>query len=160
MLIERNVFLDSFDELHELGSDVPASTAAHNSARFAYVSPAGDLGDKKGLDDRRRIFREFGALTALELARAAEAALNPPKQKPKVKLVFLLISSDPDLDDPSPGKRTAPVRIDEPASSIPGNVDIGRTQSDQRFVCPDTRCRGEWSVLINGPSDELPRRCD
>jgi hypothetical protein len=33
---QRNVFLDSFDELNELGSDVRASTAAHNSARFAY----------------------------------------------------------------------------------------------------------------------------
>ena len=116
VLIERNVFLDSFDELHELGSDVPASTAAHNSARFAYVSPVGDLGQKRGSMIDGGYFENFGALTALELARAAEAALNPPKQKPKVKLVFLLISSDPDLDDPSPGKRTAPVRIDEPAS--------------------------------------------
>jgi len=80
VLIERNVFLDSFDELHELGSDVPASTAAHNSARFAYVSPAGDLGDKRGSMIDGGYFENYGALTALELAGAAEAALNAPKQ--------------------------------------------------------------------------------
>ncbi len=113
VLIERNVFLDSFDELHELGSDVRASTAAHNSARFAYVSPAGDIGDHKGSMIDGGYFENYGALTALELARAAEKALNPVGKKPVVKLVFLLISSDPDLDDP--GKRTAPVRIDAPA---------------------------------------------
>jgi hypothetical protein len=129
VLIERNVFLDSFDELHELRSDVPASTAAHNSARFAYVSPAGDLGEQRGSMIDGGYFENFGALTALELARAAEAALDPPKQKPKVKLVFLLISSDPDLDDPSPGKRTAPVRIDEPASSD-GRCQVSITEPE------------------------------
>ena len=44
VLIERNVFVDSLDTLQMLGKDVRASTAAHNSARFTYVSPAGNLG--------------------------------------------------------------------------------------------------------------------
>ena len=99
-----------------------ASTAAHNSARFAYVSPAGDLGDSKGSMIDGGYFENYGALTALELAAAAGAALNPPKHKPKVKLVFLLISSDPDLDDPRAG--TAPIRIDEPAGSSECLVSI------------------------------------
>ena len=47
VLIERNVFIDSLDALHELGKDVRASTAAHNSARFTYVSPAGDLDTRR-----------------------------------------------------------------------------------------------------------------
>ncbi len=47
-MIERDVFIDSLDALHELGADVRASAAAHNSARFTYVSPAGDLGNGKG----------------------------------------------------------------------------------------------------------------
>ena len=59
VLIERNVFIDSLDALHVLGKDVRASTAAHNSARFTYISPAGDLGDKTRFGDRRRIFREL-----------------------------------------------------------------------------------------------------
>jgi hypothetical protein len=41
--IERHIFLDSFDEFNLLESDMPASTVAHNSARFTYVSPAGKL---------------------------------------------------------------------------------------------------------------------
>ena len=40
-------------------------------------------------------FENYGALTALELARAAEAVLIA--QKAKVKLVILMISSDPEL---------------------------------------------------------------
>jgi hypothetical protein len=47
VLIEHNVFIDSLDALHELGKDVRASTAAHNSARFTYVSPAGDLDTRR-----------------------------------------------------------------------------------------------------------------
>src|SRR4029077_12020091 len=47
VLVERNVFIDALDALHVLDSDVRASTAAHNSARFSYVSPAGDLGLRK-----------------------------------------------------------------------------------------------------------------
>ena len=64
---------------------MPASTAAHNSARFTYVSPAGKLvssGEKSqnrshsGKKSQNRgyvidggYFENYGALTALELAR-------------------------------------------------------------------------------------------
>jgi hypothetical protein len=105
--IDRNVFLDSLDALHVLGKDVRASTAAHNSARFTYVSPAGDLGNGNGSVIDGGYFENYGALSALELARAAKATLKD--EKPGVKLVFLLISSDPSLD----AKRTL-VRINEP----------------------------------------------
>jgi hypothetical protein len=105
--IDRNVFLDSLDALHVLGNDVRASTAAHNSARFTYVSPAGDLGNGNGSVIDGGYFENYGALSALELARAAKAALKD--EKPGVKLVFLLISSDPSLEP----KRTL-VRIKEP----------------------------------------------
>jgi hypothetical protein len=107
--IDRNVFLDSLDALHVLGTDVRASTAAHNSARFSYVSPAGDLGNGAGSVIDGGYFENYGALTALELARAAKAALNDGG-KPRVKLVFLLISSDPGLDK----KRTL-VRLNQPS---------------------------------------------
>jgi hypothetical protein len=94
--IERNVFVDSLDALNVLQSDVRASTAAHNSARFTYVSPAGNLGSDHGALIDGGYFENFGALTALELAHAAMAAL---KDEPRpVKLVVLMISSDPALD--------------------------------------------------------------
>jgi hypothetical protein len=41
--IDRDTFVDSYDALELLKSDVRLSTAAHNSARFTYVSPAGNL---------------------------------------------------------------------------------------------------------------------
>jgi hypothetical protein len=127
VLIERNVFVDALDGLHLLDSDVRASTAAHNSARFSYISPAGNLGRRKDPDSKSwtlggwerwladwngsvidgGYFENYGALTALELARAAEATLS--KEKPPVKLVILMISSDPDL-----AKAHMVVRIDEP----------------------------------------------
>ncbi|HEY8033473.1 MAG TPA: hypothetical protein VIF02_14170 [Methylocella sp.] len=94
--IERDVFLDSLDELHVLGKDVRASTAAHNSARFTYVSPAGNLGDKNGSVIDGGYFENYGALSALELARAARVALK--NKSPGVRLVILMISSDPGLD--------------------------------------------------------------
>ena len=95
VLIERDVFIDSLDALHVLGKDVRASTAAHNSARFTYISPAGDLGDKHGSVIDGGYFENYGALSALELARAARLELKD--KKPGVKLVILMISSDPDL---------------------------------------------------------------
>jgi hypothetical protein len=136
VLIERNVFVDALDGLHVLDRDVRASTAAHNSARFSYISPAGNLGRRKDpaadskswtLTDLNSwkeawhrwladwngsvidggYFENYGALTALELARAAEATLNA--EKPHVKLVILMISSDPDL-----AKAHTVVRIHQP----------------------------------------------
>lgn len=95
VLIERDVFIDSLDALHVLGKDVRASTAAHNSARFTYISPAGYLGDKHGSVIDGGYFENYGALSALELARAARLELKD--KKPGVKLVILMISSDPDL---------------------------------------------------------------
>jgi hypothetical protein len=121
VLIERNVFVDALDGLHVLNSDVRASSAAHNSARFSYISPAGNLGRRKDpagdskshqkiepphetlipQDHPEQVpghplqqawtdlqqwlaawngsvidggyFENYGTLTALELARAAEA---------------------------------------------------------------------------------------
>jgi hypothetical protein len=95
VLVERDVFIDSLDALHVLGKDVRASTAAHNSARFTYISPAGDLGDGNGSAIDGGYFENYGALSALELARAARYALR--NEKPGVKLVILMISSDPGL---------------------------------------------------------------
>ena len=98
--IERNVFIDSLDSLDVLGDDVRASTAAHNSARFSYVSPAGDLGGDRGSVIDGGYFENYGALTALEIARAASYELNVVrKESPKVKLVIVMISSDPGLQE-------------------------------------------------------------
>jgi hypothetical protein len=101
--IERDVFLDSYDALQVLDSDVRLSTAAHNSARFTYVSPAGNLFSTKEKKNRGYIidggyFENYGAQTTLELARKAIDAIDPNREN-KVKLVVLQISSDPSLKE-------------------------------------------------------------
>jgi hypothetical protein len=111
--IDRDVFVDAVDALNELKSDVRASTAAHNSARFLYVSPAGGLGSDHGSVIDGGYFENYGALTALEIGRAAEQALQD--KGPGVRLIYLLISSDPSLDT----KRTR-VRIRQPKNDQDG----------------------------------------
>jgi hypothetical protein len=104
--VEKDTFLDSFDELELLDSDMRASTVAHNSARFTYVSPAGKLVPRIGPDLKAKIdnrgyvidggyFENYGALTALELARSAREEIK--REGGSVKLVILQISSDPTL---------------------------------------------------------------
>jgi hypothetical protein len=104
--IEKDTFLDSFDELQLLNSDLRASTVAHNSARFTYVSPAGKLVPKSGpglssdIANRGYVidggyFENYGALTALELAKSARREIE--NVGGSVKLVILQISSDPTL---------------------------------------------------------------
>jgi hypothetical protein len=110
--IERDIFIDSYDALQVLNSDVRLSTAAHNSARFTYVSPAGSLINAESATESQHnrgyiidggYFENYGAQTALELARKAIEAIDPdhgkPKHKNKVKLVVLQISSDPTLKE-------------------------------------------------------------
>ena len=99
--IDRDPFLDSFD-LHSLtGIDLPLSTAAHNSARFSYVSPAGRLADHATDEGRGWVidggyFENFAALTALQLARAALLAIRAETGRDDAVLpVFVQISSDP-----------------------------------------------------------------
>jgi hypothetical protein len=101
-------FTDAVDLLSLIGSDVRLSTAAGNSARFTYVSPAGTLPCQteggfltrwwNGFFCRNGhvvdggYFENFGAITALQTAQAL------PDQKPlalKVKPIFIIISSDP-----------------------------------------------------------------
>ncbi|MGY3615228.1 hypothetical protein [Bradyrhizobium sp. USDA 10063] len=108
--IERDVFIDSYDALQVLNSDVRLSTAAHNSSRFTYLSPAGNLksattpSHNRGYVIDGGYFENYSAQTALELARKAIFAIDAmdpdhgkPGFKSKVKLVILQISSDPGL---------------------------------------------------------------
>jgi hypothetical protein len=108
---ESHVFLDSFDAHDLLRADMPASTAGHNSARFSYVSPAGklvprweriDASAQAETADRPKpvgyvldggYFENFGALTAVQLAREVDRALGRDRVRP----IVVQISSDPSL---------------------------------------------------------------
>lgn len=105
-------FLRANDELAILGYDIQLSTAAHNSARFPFVSPPGMWRNSNGgiagrLQDGG-LFENFGAETALEILDLAcwkflcvPAPTNgePESQcdKPCIYPVVVLISSDPSL---------------------------------------------------------------
>jgi hypothetical protein len=93
-----------FKDLFEtLGYDTSLSTAAHNSARFPYVSPAGSWQPipegKEEMPKLQRLqdgglFENFGAETALELLERASETIGT-----SFKPVVILISSDPSLPE-------------------------------------------------------------
>lgn len=92
------------DFLDVLGEDIPISTAAHNSARFPYVSPPGRwtmkisappgvikpmTADEQRLQDGG-LFENYGAETAIEILQIAYKVIGQ-RLNPRV----ILISSDP-----------------------------------------------------------------
>jgi hypothetical protein len=74
--------------------DVRLNTAAHNSARFPFISPAGSVRNKdQAIVDRivdGGYFENYGALSAKELALAIHAV------QPALAPVVVVITNDPD----------------------------------------------------------------
>lgn len=83
-----------FHRLLEPGRDVALSTAATNSARFPIISPPGSiLASATNIVDRivdGGYFENYGALSALELAKAMVAV------EPRLAPFVLVISNDPE----------------------------------------------------------------
>jgi hypothetical protein len=73
---ERPFFPDAYDLLRATGVDIPLKTAVHNSARFAYVSPAGRLQAHDGSELGRVVdggyFENSGAVSLLDLKAALQ----------------------------------------------------------------------------------------
>jgi hypothetical protein len=107
--IEARAFARSNDELAMLGRDLRLSTAAHNSARFPIVSPAGRWNDKDGNTLRLQdggLFENYGAESALEILNLAcqyFTCNSPDKNQPGkhglIRPVIVLIGSDPEEPD-------------------------------------------------------------
>lgn len=97
--IETEPFLDAWD-LHDLlKADVYATVAAHNSARFSWISPAGELwgaGDAfRGHVIDGGYFENYGAVTLRELV---QGILNGSRLGGRaIRPVVIQISSDPEL---------------------------------------------------------------
>ncbi|ADH89312.1 conserved hypothetical protein [Ancylobacter novellus DSM 506] len=100
-LLNGNAGTDGFFDrlqVHLFGtpaaSDIPASTAALNSARFPVISPPGSIRDTSGQVIDRIVdggyFENYGADSALELAKAMVAVA------PKLRPFVLVISNDPE----------------------------------------------------------------
>jgi hypothetical protein len=79
---------DSYDTLSQLGSDVRLSTAAHNSARFTYVSPVGSMLNP-GLIDHIAdggYFENSGGQTATDVIRKV---MSLPHPNVTIKLILI-----------------------------------------------------------------------
>jgi hypothetical protein len=166
--IERDVFLDSYDALQVLNSDVRLSTAAHNSGRFTYVSPAGNLQSatrpthNRGYVIDGGYFENYGALTALELARKAIDAIDPDHGKPdhqnKIKLVILQISSDPTLKEDRTLVRARRQGNGCTVSSF-GPTTANPSSTDQanylELIDPNHRSKNEGEGYGFAPANEL-----
>lgn len=93
LAIEPAIFRDTIDFFQAYGHRaIRPSTAAHNSARFTYVSPAGGVAKDLHVVDGG-YFENFGARTAAELLDFALLRLGPGAVRP----IVVLISNDPAL---------------------------------------------------------------
>ncbi len=92
-----NAIVDAIDFFDHTSTDIPLSTAAHNSARFPYLSPAGTLAraNLEGHVIDGGYFENFGAATAYDLLQAiARHADEIAATGPRILPVVIQISSD------------------------------------------------------------------
>jgi hypothetical protein len=89
------------DQLQDIGRDLPLSAAAHNSARFPGVSPAGhwkgEDGDIAGRLVDGGYFENYGAEGILDLLGAIDWFSEEWRG---IEPVVIAISSDPGLEEP------------------------------------------------------------
>ena len=111
---QRIDFADAEDAEVQLRNDsshdMPLSTAAHMSARFTYVSPAGLLPDGGHVVDGG-YFENSGAATALEVLYEVEAAIQSEASGEVVVPVIIEIRNGPTKEKPnitSPAATPAP----------------------------------------------------
>ena len=102
--ITDSVFSDALDLQSLIDGDVNMKTAVLNSARFTYVSPAGELirhANGSTIDEGHVLdggyFENYGATTSSQAAQAALRELDGSGVS--VMPIFIQISSDPDLAD-------------------------------------------------------------
>lgn len=100
--------LDDTYDLHQtLDADLPLKTAAHNSARFTYISPAGSMvtrGRLQGHVVDGGYFENSGTVTALELRRAIAEGF--PETMGRIHVLYL--RNTPSID-PARRRRTPAV---------------------------------------------------
>ena len=147
---------DSYD-FHETlpGADLSLASAAHNSARFPVISPAGELFDNAKKLFSRLVdggyFDNYGASTARDLVPALEAQHLKP---------FVLVITN----DPVPVKPEAP---GQPATDAPARPAAGNSLIPSLIAAPlnavlETRsARGELALAdlakLYGLTDDKPR---
>jgi hypothetical protein len=127
------VFRDAYDlyRLLPRGEELRPSTAAHNSARFTYLSPAGTLPDGTHLVDGG-YFENFGAVAARELLKAAVDRFGD-----RIRPIAILISNDPELEEGD-----LPARVPQQPRSSPRETWGAEALSPLRALLHTRDARG------------------
>ena len=128
--VTADVFSDTFDFYALSGRTIRASTAALNSARFPYVTPAGGLGAESGHILDGGYFENFGAETTAEIAAAVLNRLSPDGAR--WRPVFIEIASDPELDDADAAR--AGIEPDANATFLPPPRRGDSVRGSRRFA--------------------------
>lgn len=128
--VDPAVFRDSSDFFKLFVRDgktgrIRPSTAAHNSARFTYVSPAGSIAPGRKVVDGG-YYENFGAKTASELLAFALAQLAGPGGS-RVRPIVVMLSNEPGLD-----------ASDLPPNSVAAACPTCKTGSTPRSVAGET----------------------
>jgi Patatin-like phospholipase len=118
-------FADTEDAEEKLGNntssrDIPVSTAAHMSARFTYVSPAGRLPDGGHVVDGG-YFENSGAATGLEILYEVEAAIKDGNWPEPVVPIVIEIRNGPTEEKPDTRKEA----VDTSKHAAPARKDAG-----------------------------------
>lgn len=180
------IFFDAPTVYAALGSDVRLSTAAHNSARFTYVSPPGRIEREDGKSYGGLVdggyFENSGLATLNELRRAIVLMLAGSDPRfasvaPRVKIVVLYLCNDPlscrhdfraekDLSTKrsSLGEWLSPFRAALAARNALGSLASGQTANEvgveflQMNVCDSLSGGAGGTSDGNGPIDSLTRQ--
>lgn len=104
---DHDLFPDSGDFIRLVSRDIDLATSVTNSARFPFVSPAGQFLSPTEARDYQIIdggyFENYGARTAWELARAIED-INAADPSLQVVPIIVIVSNDLDADQPPRAK--------------------------------------------------------
>ncbi len=113
LAVDAGVFNDTADVSAFIDYPVPASTAAHLSARFTYVSPAGSLRKRSEREIAAHVvdgayFENSGTATALDVL----SALYSRGERLRLDFIVVYVNNDPGEEETSTGEsqRPAPSR--------------------------------------------------
>src|SRR5438046_2609654 len=113
LAVDAGVFNDTADVSAFIDYPVPASTAAHLSARFTYVSPAGSLRKRSEREIAAHVvdgayFENSGTATALDVL----SALYSRGERLRLDFIVVYVNNAPGQEEPSTGEsqRPAPAR--------------------------------------------------
>jgi len=112
LAVDAGIFNDTADVFSFIDYPIPASTAAHLSARFTYVSPAGSLRKRNAKTAAHVVdggyFENSGTATALDVI----SALYAQGEKLKLDFIVVYVNNDPGEEETSTAEpaRPAPLR--------------------------------------------------